>query len=228
MTQTLDELSGNAARATIIRTVIRQKFDLGEPLTPANINLALQGFTDFGEIGDDELAAAIAELPQPEAATSNPKPEVESAPAMSVDEWVVATKQVETDLVVARRIVLDAQQEQRQARLAFTNATIAFEKGKPITREQLQREHIAANQAYKQGLKDGTIQPPQRSQHATGTFRDRTRGHDGGPGASDRFARKSHTGQPFRGEQRFARGDVFDKTWNNGRGGFRPKLPSEL
>jgi len=194
MSKSLDELAGNPARAGIIRMVIGQKSEQGEPLTPANVNLALQAFNDFGEIGDDELAAAIAELPQPEAATSNPKPEVESAPAMSVDEWVVATKQVETDLVVARRIVLDAQQEQRQARLAFTNATTAFEKGKPITREQLQLDHIAANQAYKQGIKDGTIQPPQR-------------GASSGPSAYD-LGRTGHGGNVNRRYQPTRRGLV--------------------
>jgi hypothetical protein len=145
MNKTLDELAGNALRAAAIRSVTRQKFDLSEPLTPANINLALRAYSDFGEIGADELAAAIAELPAANAAPvshdDGPSEAVESAPTMSVDEWVVATKQVETDLVVARRIVLDAQQEQRQARLAFTNATTAFEKGPHRGKSGLQARH---------------------------------------------------------------------------------------
>jgi hypothetical protein len=253
---TLDELTGSVMRSMIIRKVVRDKHELGEPLTPANVGLTLAGFHEFGELGEDELAAAIAELEQPEAQPAavyfdqlriqkrvapaaepeaepeaqaepeaNAEPEAEPLPTMSVDELNEASKKVENDLVVARRAVLDWQQEQRLARNAFTNACIAFERGgKPITREQLQRETIAANQAYKQGIKDGTIQPPRLPGRATGSYFDRMSGHDGGPGSSDRFVRKSHNvGEPFRGGKRFARGDVFDTTTNR----IRPKLPSE-
>ena len=115
MSKTLDELTGSVARSAIIRHVIRQKVELGEPLTLANVGLALQGATNdtFGELGDDELAAAVAELEKPataEPATTEPEAEaapVEPLPTVSFDELLAAEKQNEIDLALARRIVLE-------------------------------------------------------------------------------------------------------------------------
>ena len=222
---TLDELTGVPARSAAIRMVVREAFDLGEPMTPANIGLKCQRFNEFGELGADELAAAVAEIEQP-ATEAQAEPadtssqEVEPLPTMTIDELNEATKQNVNAQVVARRIVLDSQQEQRQAKNAFTNACIAFERGgKPITREQLQRETIAANQAYKQGLKDGTIEPP------------RLPGR--GPSVIDQYAGSANGGDASQFvRKRMRHGSHHRPVWINGKCyavGQRTthKLPSE-
>lgn len=224
----LDKIRGmTPARASVIRKVVREKFDLGEPLTLANVGLALIAETNltFGELGEDELAAAVAELEQPVAEMSKAEPlsgdtaeaePVETLPTMG--ELNEATKQNANALVSARRIVLDSQQAQRLARNAFTAACTAFERGgKPITREQMQREYIASEQAHKQAIADGTIEPPRLAGR--------------GRSVIDQQAGRDERASSFV-QRRMRHGSHHRPVWINGKcyavgRPTAPKLPSE-
>lgn len=225
----LDEIRGMVPqRAAIIRVVVRETFNKGEPLTLANVGLAIAAATNltFGELGEDEQAAAVAELEQPAAEPEAPtngvvgeqhlEAPVETLPTMG--ELNEAAKQNANALVAARRIVLDSQQAQRLARNAFTAACTAFERGgKPITREQMQREYIASEQAHKQAIADGTIAPPRLAGR--------------GRSVIDQQAGRDERASSFV-QRRMRHGSHHRPVWINGKcyavgRPVAPKLPSE-
>jgi hypothetical protein len=166
---TLDEICGSAMRAAAIRLVVREASEKGEPLNLANIGLACNQFgPTFGDLGEDELNAAIAELqvlePTPEdegeaeaAAFSRyregqraPLVAPDAEPTMSADEVAEVLHSVEHELVTARQAVLEAQQTQRATRGTLSQTVLSWQNGGQVmTREQLQRDYIASEQARK-------------------------------------------------------------------------------
>ena len=167
----LNELSG-VLRANGIRTVAAGVKLRGEPLTIENIGAEcakILGST-FGSMDPDEHAALMAELEPPEAENGEPRHAAASlaAPAatdgnesghtpttptaeISHGEALTAVREADQRAHDARAVLQDAEKAARLAKVRLETATVEFTTGivGGYSREQLQRDYIASEQARK-------------------------------------------------------------------------------
>jgi hypothetical protein len=144
-------------------------------------------------------------------------------PVMSGEQCVVKLNALTDTLHNARAIVTNLEREQRlKTRPALAACILAWQQGSrtPPTFETLIRETLASTAIERQMRVDGKL-PPVAYKGGPSAY-DKSRGHDGGVGAADRYVRR----RMQRGGKRFTQGDLVDAA---GRitAPLRPKLPSE-
>jgi hypothetical protein len=154
--------SGNALRDAGLIAVIEEAQASGEPITPANISLnCRQKFNpSFVEVTATELAEAVASLAAREAEPeAQPDTVVErqhldeqpEPPTMTRAEAEQMVKDAQRNLFDVRRELADKVTAQKAARGALAAAVMSWQRGgaPQQTREEMQREHIATEQARK-------------------------------------------------------------------------------
>ena len=154
--------SGNVLRDAGLIRVVQAAQTAGEPITPANISLhCRQEFGDtFTDVTEGELAECVAYMgPPPEAGNLvsvevgiEPQPEPErEPPTMTYNEAALMVQDAQQNLLAARRELADAMTAQKAARGALSVAVMAWQRGgaPAPTRESLQRDYIASEQARK-------------------------------------------------------------------------------
>ena len=221
--------TGNPNRDAAIITVIRETIDeQSEPLTWANVALKCERFgPSFGDLSEEEFTLAVASLDASQADTasesSTPVESTEPSPAVSRDEANARIVHANSDLARARGALITAGNRQKQARANLASAISAFVAGQqPMTFEQLARQEIAANQAYKQAVKDGEIAPRQRPQPGRSHI-DRVAAYSAGGNASDHVRGQLQTGHRRGASPAYMKGRPnFDP-----RRGPVAKLPSQ-
>lgn len=136
-----------------IVTLLRYATENNEPMTAANISLlGVQKFNDtFPELTQQEVDDALAWMAGNEAPTAEPKAEqsepVQAAPEISRDAAQENVRLAHDNLALARRDVMTAQAASKAARGVLSQCVIAWQNGgRVITREELVRETLAANQ----------------------------------------------------------------------------------
>lgn len=147
-----ETITGNAIRDNLLYKAIIAAQENGEPISLACVAMRLPH--DF-DLGESELAAMVAAMNEPQPAEAEPQPEPDAAPIPSMaelQEWILA---LNNSLSEARGDVLSLQNELRTARERLATAIGSFQQGfAPVTREQLMREHIAA-EAERKRLGEG-------------------------------------------------------------------------
>jgi hypothetical protein len=242
--------SGNALRDEALLRVIRAAQEAGEPITAPSISVnAKQMFgPSFVEVSATELAEALEYL-GPSEASAEAEGEAEAAAfakhrhqhqtplaapdAEPVPEVSASTRDQLTDRIAelgkkiaqTRADIMSLGSSQRQARGVLAKKIQEFAAGSvQPSREDCVREVGETMRA----VREGRLPVPPRPNRANGSYIDRVSGLDGGPGASDRFARK----QMARGYHRMGAGDVYGRIADGPNGqaqyGIRRKLPSEL
>jgi len=163
--------SGNLARDTGLTKVVQAATVAGEPITSANISLhCRQEYGDtFSDVSDTELAECVAFITPPAA-----EPEAEPAqvgidpneperepPTMTRNEAALMVQDAQLNLLAARREHADKMTAQKAARGALSVAVMAWQRGGEAqpSREQLQREYIASEQARKLAGVSGRVRP---------------------------------------------------------------------
>lgn len=160
-------LTGEATRAP--QPVEAADESLRETWPPGDVSMLVQAAATFsGDLAPAEPFAGPAE------------PTREECNARGVE--------LQTKLNAARAAVITLQQKLRDARGVAAKAVTEWQTGfRPITREQLVRQHIASEQQRKQDLKDGKI-PPKQMPRVGNSYFDRAGAY--GQGDASTFARK--------------------------------------
>jgi hypothetical protein len=229
MTNLLDEITGNAMRSQAILSIVQETIAEGS-CDLAAVSLKTDRFgSSFGDIGTDEFAAAVEML---KPITGEPQPPITGEPtpvngtiapptkgepqqqeprlaqpgghvAMTRDEANAHLKSLQEALHTARQERMRCADAVRAARSALWTATGLWNgAGGGYSRESLMRDTIAANQQFKQDVKDGKV-PPRQSRQVANSYFDRVGSY--GRGDATSFVRRSHTpGQPWRGGNRGA------------------------
>jgi len=189
--------TGNALRDQAIIAVILEAQMQHEPLTWANVALKCDRFgPTFGDLTEDEFKEACSHIsasapPEPLPAEDGGPAEHsdQQAPTMPAAEVSEAIRINDNELALARSALRDAQTNQKATRADLSRAILAWQTGgrAPLTREQLVRETIAANQQEKLDRKEGRV-PPRPERRVANSYMDRV-GSMGHGDAND-FARK--------------------------------------
>jgi hypothetical protein len=218
---TLDQLTGNADRSNAIRLVMAQG-----PLSFADAAMKCDQFAPNFDFSEDEYKAAMAEQPatevQAEPAAEVSQENVTAEPTMTGEQIAVRIRELGDALHGARAVVMDLERERRLVtRPKLAAAILAWQTGgqKPPTFENLVRDTLASSAIERLARSQGKL--PAAPYRGGPSAIDKSRGHDGGIGAADRFTRR----RMGRGASRFRTGDTIDA-----RGRITapaPKLPSE-
>lgn len=228
---TLDQLTGNADRSNAIRLVMAQG-----PLSFADAAMKCDAFAPNFDFSEDEYKAALGEQPAAECSLhvqEAPEPAAEpnvphiretfgSEPAMTGEQIAMRLRELGDALHGARAVVMDLERERRLVtRPKMAAAILAWQTGgqKPPTFENLVRDTLASSAIERLARSQGKL--PAAPYRGGPSAIDKSRGHDGGIGAADRFTRR----RMGRGASRFRAGDTIDA-----RGRITapaPKLPSE-
>jgi hypothetical protein len=105
---------------------------------------------------------------------------------MTRDEAVAHLKKLNDDLHTVRQERMRCEADVRAAREALWSALAAWNgTGGGYSREMLVRDHIASNQAVKQAIAEGRMQPPTRNARALRSVIDRQAYYSQGGGAAD-------------------------------------------
>jgi hypothetical protein len=136
-----------------ILTLLRYAKENNEPMTAANISLlGVQKFNDtFPELQQVEIDDALVWIAGNEAPTAEREAEqaepVQAAPEISRDAAQENVRLAHDNLALARRDLMTAQAASKTARGVLSQCVIAWQNGgRVITREELVRETLAANQ----------------------------------------------------------------------------------
>jgi hypothetical protein len=207
----LDELTGEPIRSQAILTIVKEALAEGDA-SMAAVSLKTARFGDtFGELGADELAAAVAML-KPDDVTNvkpvEPEPEVEpeTEPQITRDQANAELRERHELLHMARRDRMVAETAQRLAREKLAQAISEWTAGGP-TPDAIRRNELAAIN------RDRGNKAAPRSQPGP-SYVDRFAAATAGGDGND-FVRKQHRYGGYR------RGSMAASQ-------RRPKLPSEL
>lgn len=228
---TLFELSG-ALRGSAILSAARECVDAGERVTPDTLKARLpdEKFPNFGDVGEDEAAAAFelieqqaeahaatleAESSQAASPDTAPADHAEAAPmeapTISPDEARENLRLASVALANARAAVIGATNRRNAARERLAACVTSWQTGLPrMTREQAVRESIASYQA----TREQQHRRPTPGPSVIDRFAMATRGGNYGAGGGNSFRRGAST--------------VRNSLNRDPRRGPVAKLPSEM
>jgi hypothetical protein len=234
----LDELTGKRERSIAILTLVREAMDEGgDAMTPATLTkrAAARFNPSFGEIGADEIAAAVEILrpiefdPAEQDATvvksdnlnsENGLVEVEAEPAMTRDEGNAELRDRVEALHEARTARMRAETAQRLAREKLAQAISEWNTGGPSP-DAIRRNELRAINADR-----AAGQSPARNSRVHRSRIDLEAAYSTGGGAAE-FVRKQNQNGSFHRPARLTADDSTPLVRPGKRGLIVTKLPSE-